>query len=275
MKRVKTPLFAIAAIVLLGSCRSPVLSGGAGTVRMSVAIPESVGSASRSTAASAAAARYIDPAGGYLVATVSIAGSDRAYESTCVVPEGASEAALEFADLPLGVMTTLRIYLYDSEYKEFLRGRYVGELTLPFAGGTVEKNITLQGIPAMEVMGYKFYLESYDGESKQLLSSGDSIYCGQIGDKAEVHPMSFTVNNNGTGELVISACTIVKTSGEGSFSVTVPPASTVPANGSTTFTVTYAATTGAHPDDRAILTLGTNDQDNGEFTLSFSGTASY
>ncbi len=44
MKRIITPLFAIAS---LGSYRPPVLSGGAGNVPMSVAIPESVGAAKK------------------------------------------------------------------------------------------------------------------------------------------------------------------------------------------------------------------------------------
>jgi len=55
----------------------------------------------------------------------------------------------------------------------------------------------------------------------------------------------------------------------------VPPAGTVPAGGSTTFTVLYAATTGSYTDDKAKLTLMTNDPDDGEFTLSFSGVSCY
>jgi len=124
----------------------------------------------------------------------------------------------------------------------------------------------------MAVTGFSNYLEMSDAVP---FDTNTEINFGPINIEGEQHEMTFTINNTGTGELVISACTIEKTSTAGAYSITVPPAGTIPVSGSTTFTVLYAATTGAYTTDTAKLTLETNDPDDGDFILSFSGVSCY
>ncbi len=80
---------------------------------------------------------------------------------------------------------------------------------------------------------------------------------------------TYTIQNSGNGSLTVGTITF-SGNAAADFSVTVPPASSVAAGGSTTFTVTFAPTaTGLR---NAIVAIPNNDTDEAPYTFSLVGT---
>jgi hypothetical protein len=83
---------------------------------------------------------------------------------------------------------------------------------------------------------------------------------------------TFTIQNTGTGALSLSGSPRVAVSGvnAGDFTVTTQPASSVAANGSTTFVISFdPSAVGART---ATVTIANNDSNEGSYTFAVQGT---
>jgi hypothetical protein len=117
------------------------------------------------------------------------------------------------------------------------------------------------------------------GDFPNIMTSGNSL-CILDGDNAASAAdhtdfgsgtnvlRTFTIDNTGTVPLTISGINITGT-GASAFSVIVPPASTVPAGGSTTFTVRFLPVTNGIKN--ATITINNNDGDEGSYDFAVQG----
>ena len=102
-----------------------------------------------------------------------------------------------------------------------------------------------------------------------LTSGGASIDLGQsVVDVAAPAPVTFTVKNTGTGPLNLTGVT-VEGANAGDFVVTPPAVSSVPAQQSTTFTVTF--TPAAAGTRLATLKIASDDTPNSPFSIGLTG----
>jgi len=130
MKRITTTLFAVAAIVLLGSCRAPVFISGYIPLSINVEVPADLSSdvptAVRKAMADeirgapgVAASRFIHPDASYAVATIEGEGVE--LTSDAVPVSAGSSSELSFTAVPVRSGLTLTVRIYDET------GAIVGE----------------------------------------------------------------------------------------------------------------------------------------------------
>jgi hypothetical protein len=82
---------------------------------------------------------------------------------------------------------------------------------------------------------------------------------------------TFTIENRGNADLVLDGSPLVELSGPGAafYSVGQPALSTIPAGGSTTFSLTFAPTN--HGEQQATVTISNNDGNTDPYTFAVNG----
>ncbi len=109
-------------------------------------------------------------------------------------------------------------------------------------------------------------------QDARLLATGDAILCGStvVGTPKDV---VITIENTGSGELLLPGSPIVILSGTDvtSYSIPTPPAASVTAGANTTFTLRFDPSTVG--DKSATAGFSCNDGDEESYTLAIQGTA--
>jgi uncharacterized repeat protein (TIGR02059 family) len=108
------------------------------------------------------------------------------------------------------------------------------------------------------------------GSNSPLL--GNSTDFGTVKSNATTVTKTFVIENKGAGTLTITGNITLSGSESGDFSVTQPGSTSIAAAGSTTFTITYTPTTSRDPS-RAVVTVPSNDGDEGTYTFAIKGKA--
>lgn len=100
------------------------------------------------------------------------------------------------------------------------------------------------------------------------IESGDSYDFGEV-QAGAAETVTLAIRNTGLADLTITLPVAITGTAAASYSVITPPAATVPAGSDTLLVLRFLpATTGGKP---AILTLTTNDADEGTWTLNLTG----
>ncbi|MFD0862451.1 choice-of-anchor D domain-containing protein [Sungkyunkwania multivorans] len=129
-------------------------------------------------------------------------------------------------------------------------------------------NIRLEGFdpPEMDVMGNgNTILDGASSGSTANDTDFGSITAGSTITK------TFTIENNGTGDLDLTGIPTVQLSGSTDFTVTSFPSTPVAAGSSTTFEVTYSPLTSG--SDTAIVTINNNDSDESIYDFVIQANA--
>ncbi len=109
-------------------------------------------------------------------------------------------------------------------------------------------------------------------QDARLLATGDAILCGStvVGTPKDV---VITIENTGSGELLLPGSPIVILSGTDvtSYSIPTPPAASVTAGANTTFTLRFDPSTVG--DKSATAGFSCNDGDEESYTFAIQGTA--
>ncbi|MEZ4863087.1 MAG: choice-of-anchor D domain-containing protein [Caldilineaceae bacterium] len=127
--------------------------------------------------------------------------------------------------------------------------------------------ITSLAAPEIDVTGNGASIASGDTTP----STADDTDFGSVDVAAGTVMRTFTILNTGTGALTLSGSPLVALSGANAadFTVTTQPASSVAANGSTTFAITFdPSATGTRT---ATVTIANDDSDEGSYTFDIQG----
>ncbi len=127
---------------------------------------------------------------------------------------------------------------------------------------------TLPTAPEIDVLGNNVSIVSGDSTP----SASDHSDFGTVNVSSGTVVRTFTVQNTGAGALTLSDSPLVALSGAnaGDFTVTTQPASSVAANGSTTFQITFDPN--AVGVRTATVTIANTDSDEGSYTFVIQGT---
>jgi len=122
--------------------------------------------------------------------------------------------------------------------------------------------------PEITVQGNSVAIASGDTSP----STSDHTDFGSVNVNSGTVVRTFTIQNSGTAALTLNGATPVSVSGTnaGDFTVTQPAVSSVAANGSTTFQITFDPS--AAGIRTATVTIANNDSDEGSYTFTIQGT---